>query len=164
MSHRIVMTEVHRLSLRTPQPHSQLSFTTSTMTHLHRRGVRLPEILQPHGKSALRITYEYIAGRTVSCKSSYPRTYCRCTLTYGKSIVSQLGKPETIPLCPVLHIWTNSLRDGVCRDMSTFELRCTQQGVVAALFQQLYRLRPHAAVVSSKSHMTVIGLLSHRDL
>ena len=68
------MAEVHRLGLRTPEEHRQLSLVATSFVNLNRRRIRLPEILQADADAPTDITYKDIPWRTGASERSNPRT------------------------------------------------------------------------------------------
>ena len=162
MGHGVVMAEVHRLRLRTPQPQGQLGLIGACLAHFYGRGIRLPEILQRHAQTALGVAHESISGRTHTRQRTQPWTLRGSPLADGERVVGKLGEPITVPLCPVGEHRTGPGRDVVGTDMAASHLQCPQARAVAAGLEHLYGFGPYASVSGGKCHVPVVCGLSHR--
>ena len=90
MGNGVVMAEVHRLRLRTPQPQGQFGLIGARLAHFYGRGIRLPEVLQRHAQTALGVAHESISGRADTRQRAQPWTHSSGPLADGERVVGEL--------------------------------------------------------------------------
>ena len=166
---RIVMAQVHRLSLRTPQPQRQLCFLAAGLGDLYRGGIGLPEVFQPDTDAAAHVAHKGIAWRTDTRKGAYPGTAGGSPFTDGEGIIRQLRQAETVPLRPVFKQVTVHWVEGFV-GWNTLALHLLPLQVAAfspypevtPSVERLHWLCPHTTIVCDEGDVAVIGLFAHR--
>ena len=169
--HRVIMTEIHGLGLRTPKPHGHFCLGTAGLGYLYGGWVGLPEVFQADADTTADIADKGIAGRPETGKGAYPGRCCRGTFAHREGVVGQLGETETVPLGPmveqhlVLRVKLIVGRNTLPKHLLLLEVTpdaSVADAEVAPTVERLYGFCPHATIVRSKGNMTVIEFFSHR--
>ncbi len=100
VGHAVVVTEVHRLGLRTPEPYVDDGLVAAGPADLNGGRVELPEVLERNAESTADIPCEGISCGPFSGERAYPRTVILGLLAYGPGVVAQLAQTEGVPLSP----------------------------------------------------------------
>ena len=73
VGHGVVVAQVHRLRLRTPEPYVDDGFVAAGICDFDGGRIELPEILEGHPESSGHVTCKGVAGRSLSGEGAYPR-------------------------------------------------------------------------------------------